>query len=475
MAGRARALRRLLVAGLAALVLLAACGDDDGTTTGTTGPPEETDGGATTTTEGPTETTTGELTASFRGVEADSIKLGIVIIDYEAIKDFVDFHRGDQQTIAQYFVDWINENGGVGGRMIVPFYKTYPPIPGMEPSPQAICTEMTDDEQVFAVLGVFIDFTGEGQLCLSRDKETIHIGHELEQEWIDEAIPGLLLTPDRTKELNAELLLNLLDEEGMLEGRTVAIVADQDSESRMTGIVEPKLDELGVDRGSTAILTITGTDTSAAQAQLDSFIERWRSEGVDTIFFGGLTASAKQFVDKIGPAFPDALLLADASAVVNQGQDSVSAGGPNYYVGMISVEGETASQRWANKPRLLQECVDVYEAASGERLLGPDEVQPEADGRTAQLYVTVTDFCGELLMFKTIAEAAGPNLTNDSWIETVNSFGDIELVSTGIASLCEGKYAADDEARLVEFDPTVGERGDWAPLTDLMDASDECG
>lgn len=492
MAGRAHAHRRFLAAAFAALLLLAACGDDDGTaTTDTTGEGATTTGGAEeTTTSGPTETTGGtatpkgecdpaaefdeELTDSFRGVTAESIKVGIVMVDYEAIKDFVDFHRGDQQAIAQVFVDCINAAGGVGGRMIEPVYKLYPPIPGMEPSPQAICTEMTDDEQVFAVLGVFIDFTGEGQLCLSRDKETIHIGHELEQPWIDGAVPGLMLTPDRTKEANAEILLNLLEEEGLLEGRTVAIVGDQDGQARIEDILEPGLDEMGVERGSTAILTITGTDTTAAQAQVDSFIERWRGEGVDTILFDGLNVSAKQFVDKIGAAFPDALLLADASSVIQQARDSQAAGGENYYVGMLSVEGQTGPERWANKGPLLQQCVDVYETATGETVLGPDEQTPGEDGRTAQIDVAVTDFCGELFMFRTIAERAGADLTNDSWIETVNTFGDIELVPTNIASLCEGKYAADDAARLVEYDPTIGEQGDWAAVTDVVDANDTC-
>ena len=43
----------------------------------------------------------------------------------------------------------------------------------------------------------------------------------------------------------------------------------------------PGLKKLGVDTGTTAILAISGSDTTQAQGQLDSFIERWKSEGVD--------------------------------------------------------------------------------------------------------------------------------------------------------------------------------------------------
>lgn len=459
--------RAALAALCVSALLLAACGgdDDDAAEPGT----EQTGDDASDTTSGDD---TAELTDSFRGVTADAIKLGIVMVDYGAIADFVDFARGDQQATAQIFVDWINENGGVGGRRIDPVFVTYPPIPGQEPSPLNVCTQLTDDEQVFAVLGVFIDFTGDGQLCLSRDNETIHIGHELEQVWIDEAQPGLLLTPNTTKEARAENLINLLGEEGTLDGRTVAVLADQNSQTRVDEIVTPGLEGLGVGLGSTAILTITDEDTSAAQAQLDGFIEKWKSEGVDTIFMSGLTASAKQFVQKIYDEIPDVLFIADSVSTLQQAQDLQAAGtSPNPYEGMLSADGESSTDRWANKTPLLQECVDVWEEATGETIVGPAELTPGPDGKTAEIYVAVTDFCDELVMFKTIAEAAGPNLTNDSWVEAVNSFGPIDLVSTGIASLCEGKYAADDEAHLVAYDSSIGEKGDWASMTELADAS----
>jgi ABC-type branched-subunit amino acid transport system substrate-binding protein len=452
--------RRLPVAlMLLGALLFVACGDDD-----------EPSGGG----DGTTSTTAGELTDSFRGVTAESIKVGIVIVDYDAIADFVDFARGDQQAIAQVFVDDINENGGVLGRQIEPVYKLYPPIPGQEPSPLAVCTSLTEDEEVFAVLGVFIDFTGEGQLCLSRDHETIHIGHELEQPWIDDSPPGLMLTPDSTKEGQAQVVLNLLEQEGTLEGRTVGVLADQDSEGRVNDVIVPGLEGIGVEVGSQAILSISGTDTSAAQSQLDSFIERWKTEDVDTVFMAGLTASAKQFVEKVKAELPDVLLITDADATAQQAQDEVAAGkGPddNPYEGMIGATGETASERWNNKSPLLQDCVDTYEAASGETVVGPDDLQPDANGKTQEIYVAVTDFCGELQMFKEIAERAGVNLTNETWQAAVDEFGAIDLASTGIASLCEGKYAADDSSRLVEFDSTIGEQGDWAPITEVGDAS----
>lgn len=411
-------------------------------------------------------------TGSFRGVTAKTIKIGIVIIDYETIKEFVDFHRGDQEETAQIFVDWINDNGGVGGRRIEPVYKVYTPVPGQEPGALSLCTALTEDEEVFAVLGVFIDFSGDAQLCLTRDHKTIHIGHELEQPWIDESPPAFLLTTENTKEKRAEALLNLFKAERTLKGRTVAVLADQDAESRTTDIIEPGLKRLGVEQGSTAVLSITGTDTAAAQSQLDSFIERWRTEDVDTIFMTGLRVSGAQFVEKIKAAMPKALLITDAESTLEQAQDLTAAGADlNPYKDMLTIVGETESERWANKSPELQTCVDEWEKATGKTVLGPDEVTPGPDGRTAEIFTAVEDFCGELVMFKTIAEKAGRNLTNKTWRKAVHSFGPIKLVTTSQASLCTGKYGADDEGRLVEYDPSIGDNGDWKPVTEIQDVS----
>ena len=74
------------------------------------------------------------------------------------------------------------------------------------------------------------------------------------------------------------------------------------------------------------------------------------------------------------------------------------------------------------------------------------------------------DYCNELFMFRTIAEKTGTDLTNANWTKTVDSFGKIDLVSTDIASLCKGKYDADDAFRLRRVRPR--ERADRRLETD---------
>ncbi|MEY2403526.1 MAG: hypothetical protein QOD38_1077, partial [Acidimicrobiaceae bacterium] len=230
--------------------------------------------------------------------------------------------------------------------------------------------------------------------------------------------------------------------------------------------------DMGIQQGSTAVLTITNEETTAAQAQLDSFIEKWKTEGVNALVMAGLAVSAKQFVEKIKAAIPSMILITDATETAGQAQDEVKAGkNPNPYEGMLSASGESSSEHF--KTAGVQKCVKTYEQATGERVIPPEELGAGEVGvgapKRVEVFIGIQDRCGELDLFKQIAEKAGANLTNDTWTAAVNGFGKITLVSTPFASLHEGKYDADDALRLVAFDSTIPASGDFKPLTQLKD------
>jgi ABC-type branched-subunit amino acid transport system substrate-binding protein len=409
---------------------------------------------------------------SQQGVTKDEIKVGIPLVDFDAIKDFVDYEFGDTEAISKVFVDDINKNGGINGRKLVPVYKKYPPIPGGKPDPLSLCTSFAEDDKVFAVVGVFIDFTGQGQECLTKEHNVVHIGHEIDQPWIDASPAGTMLTPDRTKEHVAAALISLMQSQGKLKGKTVAVVGDKNNESRVNDVIVPALKKAKAKTGSTAILNITGTDTTAAQAQVESFIEKWKTEGVNMVFLAGNNVSAKQFAESIKAGLPKATLVTDTDTSLDQAKGEQDAGvKPNPYEGMLSGMGITQSQRWAKKNPALQHCVDVYEKATGVTVPGPDERKTSASGKSINLDQAVTDACGDLTMFKTIAEKVGPNLTTKNWQKAVNSFGSIELPPNAFSSLCKGKYDAQDDFQLIAYDSSIGTSGDWKTLTPVKDVS----
>ena len=60
-----------------------------------------------------------------------------------------------------------------------PIYKTFCPI---VPAPAlALCTTFTEDDHVFAVLGDFVDLTGQAQPCIANQHKTILFSFQLTQ------------------------------------------------------------------------------------------------------------------------------------------------------------------------------------------------------------------------------------------------------------------------------------------------------
>jgi ABC-type branched-subunit amino acid transport system substrate-binding protein len=408
------------------------------------------------------------LTASFRGVTPTEIKIGIVNIDYTCINQFVDYNFGDQKAISQVFLDDLNAHGGILGRKVVAVYKNYCPIGNTQAL--ATCTSITEDEKVFAVLGILYDASGDADLCLTRDHQTIYDGFELDQAWIDQSPPGLMVTVDYPRERRTQVLLNLLKSQGTLTGKKVAIFTDQNNAASVTKVVKPALDAMGVAQGSQGVVTIVGSDTSAAQSQLDSYVEKWKGEGVNAIFLAGLFVASKQFVEKIKKQMPDVLLITDGfSSAQLAGQDETAAGvKPNPFDGMITADGPSESQQWQLPS--VQDCVKTYQTATGQTVVGPDDLKPDANGKRVRVWAAIRDFCGQLSFFKQIATKAGPNLTNDTWAAAVDGFGKIQLVDTPYASVHEGKYGANDAFGLCVFDSTYGPKGDFkhqGPIQDV--------
>jgi ABC-type branched-subunit amino acid transport system substrate-binding protein len=422
---------------------------------------------------GSSSSSSATLTDSFRGVTASEIKIAIVSIQFQdCILQFTNSTQGDAKKIAQALVDDINKNGGILGRKITFVFKELCPLKPDEVA--AACTSLTDDEQVFAVLGVYDTEPGDGtnQLCISKDHETVQINELAFQKALDEAPPGLLILPQIAPKRSLAALLGLLKAQNTLKGKKVAVLTDQLRADVATKLVNDNASALGYTTGSHAVLSISGADTTQAQTQLDSFIEKWKNEKVDTVIMSGLSVADRQFVDKLKQAIPTVQLIADDSSAGNNGQTENkpdTKATPNSYEGMLVAQGLSDPEQFATDA--VQKCVKVYEAATGEKVLGPADLKPDADGNLIKVYEGIQDRCRELGLFKQIAEKAGANLTNDTWVAAVNSFGSIQVVGNKFASLTQGKYDTSDGFRLAAFDSSIAPFGDFKPLSDFVDVT----
>jgi len=458
--------RRVLVAVVVAIaVTLAACGSSSKTTSGGGG-----NSAATTTTTPVVSKTLGP------GVTADSIKLGISLIDFKCIQQFIDFTRPNQQAIYQAFINDVNDKGGINGRKIVPDFNTECPLSSTSDLLLQVCTNFTDDDKVFAVMGNLSDAAQSAALhtCIAKKHNTPVVTFQVTQDMFKQVPPGLMIFPGTTPERSSAVLFQLLDKAGVLKGKKLAVFAQQTSQPSVKSAVLPAIKKTGVATGTTAYVTINGADTTAAQSQLDSFIERWKSEGVNALYITGQNAVTKQFVEKIVKQMPGVTLLTDTSDALSQGQDETKAGAnPNPYEGLYLAGGYRAhdyatSDNW-------KYCAAIYKAQLGKVAPGPESVlKVNVGGKelTDQTYNTINDACQMVSTFAEIVNKMGQYVNAENWVATVNSYGPIVNRGGGpYASLRQGKYDDDDTFQLQQFDSALPPNGNWKALGDLQNIS----
>jgi len=421
----------------------------------------------------PTTTTTssgGSSSAALGvGVTAHTVTVGVALVNFTCIEQFTNSIRENQDQIYNDFIDYINAHGGVAGRHIVADYQSYCPIQNAQAL--SLCTQFTEDAHVFAVMGDFIDFSGDSQTCIAKDHNTVLLSFDMTQAIINESPPGLIVYPGTTPERTDAVLISLLKSQHTLKGKKIAVLGELVSQNVVQDSVVPKLKSLGVPMGSTAILDVTGADTSAAQTQLDSFIERWKSENVNALYVSGTQVGSQQFIEKIRQQMPGVMLITDDNAtdVLGYGQQERQEGRhPNPYEGIISAGGPT-SQEYDASPN-WQYCANIYKTETGKTAPNAETIIPGPNGKTLDTYGGINDACQLLTEFQEIGQRVGKNLNNQNWVHAVDTYGPIRDVGAGqYASLHTGKYDDNDTFRLQEFDSTLGPKGDWKPLTPLQD------
>jgi ABC-type branched-subunit amino acid transport system substrate-binding protein len=398
------------------------------------------------------------------GVTPTSIKVGIALVNFDCVKQFVDSIRLGQQKIYQAYIDNINATGGVAGRKIVPVYEQYCPLGSA--GPLAVCTKLTDDDKVFAVIGTFVDFSGDAQTCVANQHKRVLMTFNLTQEIIDQSPPGMMVFPGATAERTVNVLLQLLNKDKRLKGKKVAVLGGSQEASTVNKSIVPGLKKLKVPMGSTAILSINGTaDTTAAQAQLDSFIEKWKGQHVNTIFLSGDEVSSKAFVTKLRQEMPKVTLISDTADTRDFAKQETHAGiKPNPYEGLITAAGPTPADY--DKGPNHKYCAAIYKKYTKKTAPKSSTVIKATGGKTNDVYGTISDACQAMSLFDDIATKAGKNLNDATWVNAVNHYGEIVNRGSGqYSSLHTGKYDVDDSFHLQSFDSSIKPDGDWKSLT----------
>ncbi len=463
---------------LAAFALLAAsCGDDDDG--GSSDSADTTEAGESTTsaadgsstTAAPDESSTSapdgedsdgpdeELTASAPGITEDTIKIGISMLDFPQLISLglSDAGWGDQELIWESIIQDVNDRGGINGRMVEAELQYY--LPTDQAEIDATCLKFTQDIDVFAVLGGILGSLDAGNVCLAEDPDTALIaGSALTYERLEKAQAAWLITGGAEERL-LENLIAVLDQEGELEGKKVAVVTHLEGGPAAEAAPD-LLAEYGVDPVLTIENNAPSGDIPAGDAEWAVIAEQIISSDADTVLLlGGLTAGVRGIAEN---ALDVAIWTPNNGELANMG-DSVT---PADADGALTVTGLTDAEIYDDPAS--EECRERFNEYNPDIEVIPGEDVPEGD---EEWHLGVHNYCRWFALFEMVMTAAGPNPTQESFAEAAVELGDFTLPGVPFASLGPDKSDANDGYRLSAFDSSIGDNGDYRPLSDIVDTT----
>ena len=441
---------------LASVLLLAiACGDDSGADESDPVETDTTDPDETNTTE-PTEVT---LEATFRGVTEDTINIGVTMLDFPLLVELglSPAGWGDQQAVYQALIDDINENGGINGRMLHAEYRAYSPISAT--SADEVCSALTQDFDLFAVIGGFLGPAGgTSDPCITGLNETILVGGEINAEELAASVaPWYHAGP--TVEEQTVILLDLLESNGYTEGRSIYVVGGVAAEAQFEYVMN-ELDTRGLNVVGSAILGANDGDTVDQDSEMGPIMERLSASGADTVFIFGNPAALIRGIADAGLDTQVEIWTNNGAGLNNLGASITDLSVAD---GTVTSGGLTDAEIWEQE--LFQTaCVEPVAARVNEALLQ----SPDLYARDDENWFNATRLaCQDLELFRLIAEAAGPDLTQETFVAGAESLISFAMPTSPESSLGPDKITPRDQHRLLTFDSTAGD-GMAVPVTELM-------
>ena len=316
---------------------------------------------------------------------------------------------------------------------------------------------MAADIETFAIVGGFLGPSEISNTCITATANTILIGGRQTADWLAESTAPWLEF-GTMKERRMDVYLSLLDQEGLLEGRTFALVGGMDGPYEKA---KELITGMGIDLALDAFNDVTVGDTEAEDARWDVLVENVRSSGADTIFLVGGERAGVRNLSYAG-------IDIDMYVMNSETYTSLSASvTPEMADGGITLTGMTPEEQWETEG--TQACAAAFREAN------PDiETSNPTDWVEGEKWYTgITNYCNWVAVLVAVLEAAGPNPTHESFLAGVESMTQFYSPSSPYSSFGPGKYDASDSFRLSVFDGSegAGEDGLLTPMGPVLDGT----
>jgi hypothetical protein len=404
-----------------------------------------------------------ELTASWRGVTEDTIYVGASMLDFGLLVElgFSPAGWGDQAGIWDALIDDLNDRGGINGRMVDITSEFYSPLDAADA--ERVCAILHQDNETFANLGGFVGPAGGADPCVPGTNNTIMVGGEISSaEELAQANVAWFHTGP-TVEFQTINLFNLLVQTGKADGAKVFTMGGAAAADEEAFVIE-QLEARDIEVVGSALIEAPDGDTIAQDNEMAVAFERFKASGANTLMVFGTPSAYIRGAGAAGLTGEIAIWTNDSGGLGNLGATIVDK---SIADGTLVSTGPTDEEIW-NDQAFQDQCVaPVQERMPESDFRNPLEYAPEEDN----WFNALRRYCHVLAIFETIATAAGPDLTPETF--EAAAYGppgdDFQIPGIGPASLSPDKRGAQDGVRLSVYDSTSGDGGIVA-LTELLDA-----
>lgn len=226
------------------------------------------------------------------GVSADKVVVGAIFTDLGSVSSQLGFKSdpvGDPDKQVAALTQWVNANGGLGGRQMDLVKKIYKAETDSPQSEEALCRSWTQDVGAFAVV-----LTGQLQAnarkCYAKGRTVMvdNASYPLDRQGYAELAPYLWAPGNPVYEdFLPEYVTSLNDQDFFTGSKAVGVVSAESPINRRAweGLLKPALAEVGVT--DPFIGFVDTLDVAAINTSLFQIAQDFKESGVDRVLFLG--------------------------------------------------------------------------------------------------------------------------------------------------------------------------------------------
>jgi ABC-type branched-subunit amino acid transport system substrate-binding protein len=356
---------------------------------------------------------------SVQGVTPTTIKVGITYPDVAAVKSIVNIDPGNYPEAYQALIRQINAHGGINGRKIVPVLAAIDPL-GTAPAATA-CTELTQDDKVFAVMGFF---QTPDTACYVQTHDTALVGASLTGAAASQArAPWFNFQLSDSDLISKEM--SVFKHEGVFEGKKVAVVGEEADQADVNHVV-PVLRKLGVDVVASAINDVPTNDTGASGPEYGIIAQKFESSGANVVVAVGSASEG----------WPSALQGNQSAylprlVATNETDFSAYATNAGYSSavlrGAVTASNLPPASVWWNDPP-MKRCIATIKAAQPTAVIYDPVTGTASTPHTWRAPLTA---CQQFALFEDIVKAAGRTLDNETFDRGGESLAHVTIPGGG--------------------------------------------